>query len=240
MIPVPKPTKFIDEIEEILRELEKAINSEPIKSLWPKLSKENVFNRRFSGLLDAFSDVKCVAERLTENIEQLIIIERKNRSNEKIDQDLMKKAHELSTQNKTDLKNLYVNSKIFLDEYTNLIRFIFDWRGIGNKSVTSFFNDLEKYNGENKDILLFKEKCLGRLRAIKVYITDYRDEKIVHNQQKHKQDTQWFLNNMNGEIRFIGGGRPSITPQEVLFIVVNYIDDSATFCIEWLNRKIKK
>jgi len=92
-------------------------------------------------------------------------------------------------------------------------------------------------NGD-KGISAFKENCVEKLKAVDVYITDYRDNKVVHNQQRHKQGTQWFLNNMNGEVKFVGGDRSSITPQEVLFIVIEYVDASSQFCIKWLSNQI--
>jgi hypothetical protein len=234
-IPVPRPTKFIIETQEILNEFSKGVNSDDVKKVFSKIHKNNIFNKRFSGVLDAFSDLKSVTERIEENIEQSIKIERELQESKEINQELHGKADKLTAQNQTDLKTLYIYSKIFLDEYTNLLKFIFDWRGIGDKSVTSFYKSLKKYKGKDETILGFKECCQGKLQVVDVYITEYRDTKIVHNQQKHKQDTQWFLNNMNGEIRFIGGGRPSITPQEILFIVVEYVDDSTRYCLEWLN-----
>jgi hypothetical protein len=164
-------------------------------------------------------------------------IEGQIQKQKEIDQELHREASRLTAQNKTDLRTLYVNSKIFLDHYTNLIRFIFNWRGIGDKSVTNFYNSLDRYGGNDKSIIAFKNKCLKKLKAVDVFITEYRDKKVVHNQSKHKETTECFLNNMNGEIRFLGGGRPSITPQEILFIVVEYVDASSNFCIEFLSRQ---
>ena len=223
-IPSVKPIKFTYETEEILKHFSLELNSDIAKINFPRLHKENIFNKRFSGVLTTFSDVKSVTERITNNIQASM----------KSDSE----GDNLTAQIQTDLKTLYVNSKIFLDEYTSLLRFIFNWRGIGDKSVTSFYNSLEKYDGKDAGILAFKESCLKKLKAVNVYITEYRDKKVVHNQQRHKQDTEWFLNNMNGEVRFVGGGRPSITPQEILFIVVEYVDDSSKYCIEWLSNQI--
>lgn len=238
MIPTVKPTKFIYEIEEALKHFSAELNSDIAKSNFPRLHKDNTFNRRFSGVLSTFTDVKSVAERMTDNIQASLSLESKIQKTKEIDQEQHRTASKITAQNQTDLRTLYINSKIFLDEYTNLLRFIFNWRGIGDKSITSFYNSIEKYNGQDKDILAFKESCLGKLKAVNVYITDYRDKKVVHNQQRHKQDTEWFVNNMNGEIRFVGGGRPSITPQELLFIVIEYVDTSSQFCISWLSNQI--
>ncbi len=233
-----KPTKFTYEIEEILKHFSSELNSEVAKNNFLKLHKDNAFNKRFSSMLDTFADVKSVTERLTENIQLSMKLGSKTQKEKEINQELHKQENKITSQNKTDLRTLYVNTKIFLDHYTNLLRFIFSWSGIGDKSVTNFYNSLEKYNGKDEDIIAFKEQCLGKLKAIDTFITTYRDKKIVHNQSKHKEVTEWFLNNMNGEIRFIGGGRPSITPQEILFITVEYIDASSKFCIEWLSNKI--
>lgn len=238
MLPSVKPTKFTYETEEILKHFSSELNSDFAKKSFPRLHKDNAFNKRFSGVLDTFADVKSVTERLTENIQASMKLEGQIQRREDIDQKQHRQASKLTAQNKSDLRTLYVNSKIFLDHYTNLLRFIYNWRGIGDKSVTNFYNSLANYTGNDESVLAFKECCLNKLKAVDVYITEYRDKKIVHNQSKHKEVTEWFLNNMNGEIRFIGGGRPSITPQEVLFIVVEYIDASTKCCIEWLSSQI--
>lgn len=238
MFPTVKPTKFTYEIEEALKHFSSELNSDLAKMNFPRLHKDNTFNRRFSGVLSTFADVKSVTERMTENIQTSMTLESKIQKNEEIDQEKHRTSSKLTSQNQTDLRTLYVNSKIFLDEYTNLLRFIFNWRGIGDKSVTNFYKSLEKYDGQDEGILDFKESCLKKLKAVNVYITEYRDKKVVHNQQRHKQGTEWFLNNMNGEIQFIGGGRSSITPQELLFIVIEYVDASSQFCIEWLSNQI--
>lgn len=238
MIPTVKPTKFTYEIEEILKHFSNELNSDLAKKSFLRLHKDNAFNKRFSGVLDTFADVKSVTERLTDNIQSSMKVEGQIQKKEQIEQGLHYQASKLTAQNKSDLRTLYVNSKIFLDHYTNLLRFIFNWRGIGDKSVTNFYNSLEKYNGNDESILTFRECCLNKLKAVDVYITNYRDKKVVHNQSKHKEVTEWFLNNMNGEIRFLGGGRPSITPQEILFIVVEYVDASSKCCIDWLSTQI--
>ncbi len=237
-IPTVKPTKFTFEIEEALQHFSSELNSDLAKANFPRVHKDNTFNKRFSGVLGTFSDIKSVTERMTDNIQASMTLEGQMQKEKNIDQEKQRIASRLTAQNQTDLKTLYINSKIFLDEYTNLLRFIFNWRGIGDRSVTNFYNSLEKYSGQDAGILAFKECCLNKLKAVNVYITEYRDTKVVHNQQRHKQDTEWFLNNMNGEVRFIGGGRPSITPQELLFIVIEYVDTSSQFCIEWLSNQI--
>lgn len=238
MFPTVKPTKFTYETEEALEHFSSELNSDIAKLNFPRLHKDNAFNKRFSGVLSTFADVKSVTERMTDNIQASMKLESLIQKNKEIDQEQHRAASILSAQNQTDLRTLYVNSKIFLDEYTNLLRFIFNWSGIGDRSVTNFFHSLEKYNGQDKGILAFKECCINKLKAVDVYITGYRDDKVVHNQRRHKQDTEWFLNNMNGEIRFVGGGRPSITPQELLFIVIEYVDTSSQFCIKWLSNQI--
>ena len=48
MPPVVKPTKFIFEIEEILKTLSTELNSDLVKTNFPKLHKDNIFNKRFS------------------------------------------------------------------------------------------------------------------------------------------------------------------------------------------------
>lgn len=235
MFPTVKPTKFTYEIEEVLKYLSSDLNSDIVKLHFPRLHKDNAFNKRFSGVLESFADIKSVTERITENIQTSILIERQIQQNEDIDQDLHRKADKLNSQNKTDLKTLYVNTKIFLDEYTHLLSWIFNWRGIENSSITKFYNSLEKYDGDDTNIIQFKDSCFNKMKAVDVFITDYRDKEVVHNGDKHKQKTKWFFNEMNGGIRFIGGNRPSITPQDILFITVEYIDCSSHFCLDWLS-----
>jgi len=239
MLPPVKTTKFTDKTDDLLKKLSNRINIDKIKASFKRLHKENIFNIRFSGVLDAFSDFQTTAERLEKNIERSIKVGREIYSEiykeDEMDQELRRKAHNLTKQNKADLRHLYVNAKIFLDEYTGLLRFIFNWRDIGDRSITRFYNSLNKYNGSDKDILSFKESCIEKLKAIDVYITKYRDDKIIHNQQKHKQETEWFRNEMDGRIRFIGGDRPSLTSQEIAFVVMQYIECSQKFCLKWLD-----
>lgn len=229
-----RPTKFTYEIREVLNDFSKEVNSEKIKPYHPRIHKNNVLNKRFLGVYESFLDLESVTERLEEGIKQSIEIESKIQSQMEIDQELHKKSSRLTGQNKADLKTIYINSKIFLDDYVSLLRHIFNWRSVGDRSVTNFYNDLEKYNGDDRGVLAFKKICLKKLKAIDVYVTNYRDDEVVHNQKKHKSKTKWFLNNMNGEIMFFGGSRPSLTPQEILFVVVEFVDHSARFCIKWL------
>lgn len=216
MLPQVKTTKFVGETKDLLDELSKKINSDIVKKCFKRLHKENIFNRRFSGVLDSFTDLQTTVERLEKNIEQSIKVGREIykeiHRGDKINQELHRESDNLTKQNKADLRHFYVNAKIFLDDYTALLRFIFDWRSVGDRSITGFYESLKKYSGPDKDILSFKKSCITKLKAVDVYITNYRDKKVVHNQRKHKQDTEWFRNEMNGGIRFIGGDLPSLTP----------------------------
>lgn len=238
MFPTVKPTKFTFEIEEILKHFSSEINSDLAKKNFPKLHKDNAFNKRFSAVLSNFSDVNSVTERLTENIQASMNIERQLQKDEKADKEIHIKSSKLTSQNKSDLKILYVNTKIFLDEYTSMLCWIFGWRGIENSSITKFYKSLEKYNGNDSSILFFKEKCFAKIKDVDDNITLYRDKKVVHDREKHKEPTVWFMNEMNGAIRFAGGNMQSLTPQEILFIAVEYIDCSSRFCIEWLSSQI--
>ena len=66
------------------------------------------------------------------------------------------------------------------------------------------------------------------IKAVDLFITQYRDDDVVHNHKGHKQ-TIWFMNYMNEDVRFIGGSRPSITPKELIFVLSNYISSTAIF-----------
>lgn len=238
MFQTVKPTKFTYEIEEILKDFSYELNSEISKTNFPRLHDNNSFNRRFSAVLSNFSDVSSVTERLTENIQVSMNTERQLQKNEKVDKEVHLKSSKLTSQNQSDLKILYVNTKIFLDEYTSMLCWIFNWRSIENSSITKFYKSLEKYNGNDNSILSFKEKCFTKVKDVDDNITRYRDKKVVHNREKHKEPTVWFLNEMNGAIRFTGGNMQSLTPQEILFIAVEYIDCSSRFCIDWLSSQI--
>ena len=54
----------------------------------------------------------------------------------------------------------------------------------------------------------------------------------MHNQQKHKENTLWFVNEMDGRISFQGGERSSATPQEVAFLVSYFVQHSRDFILE--------
>ncbi len=223
----------LKEIYENIRKLESLINT---KNDLTRIHKDNVFNRRFSVVLSDFSDLETIGMRLNKNIPEVETLQRiiqkrfKSEDKDRITdegQRLHQESDKINRENQVDFKCLYIFSKIFLDQYTTLIKLLFNWRGIGDKSITSFYNSLEKYKGEEEQIISFKDSCLKRLKAIDVFVTEYRDQYVVHDQTKHK-DTRWFLNDMTGSVRFIGG-RPSITPQELVFVVSNYIKDSVTF-----------
>ncbi|MFA7169343.1 MAG: hypothetical protein WC178_00645 [Candidatus Paceibacterota bacterium] len=238
MLPTVKPTKFTYELKEILNSFSKDVNLKVGNEGFERLYKENIFNKRFSGVLDTFVDIESVVERITNNIQSSIIVERQLQKEGTTDQSLCEQASKLTSQNKTDLKTLYVYTKIFLDRYSVFLIWIFAWRGIKNSSITEFYKSLKKYDGLDITILKFKECCFGKIEAIDDYITEYRDKEVVHNGDYHKQKTKWFMNGMNGEIKYIGGNRSSLTPQEILFLVVEYVDCSSQFCLEFLNTEI--
>jgi len=59
-------------------------------------------------------------------------------------------------------------------------------------------------------------------------ITQYRDNFIIHNQTKHKE-TSWFINEMQGEIRFDNGKKPSITQKQLIYVLSEYIHSTISF-----------
>jgi hypothetical protein len=205
-----------------------------------RIHNNNTFNKRFSSMLSSFSDFEILGIRLEINIKEnetlSEIIQNRNTTEDKNiitdqGQKLRREQDWLMRQNLVDFKSLYIFAKIFLDQYTSMIRYIYNWRYIGDKSITNFSNDLKKYNGNDKTILLFKEKILNKLHAVNIFITEYRDKYIVHNQIKHKQTTEWFLTDMKGGVRFIGGERPSITPIELIFVVSGHIVNTLDFIL---------
>ena len=223
----------LDDINKDLREVETHVNA---KKDLERIHKDNQFNRRFSNLLGAFSDLDAVGRRLEDNISKVEDLNRKIQARFKLEdkdqimeegQRLHRESDKINHQNQADFKSLYFFAKIFSDKYTALLRFLFNWRGIGDKSVTNFYNDLEKYKDDDPQVILFKEACLNRLRAIDIFITQYRDKYIANDQTGHKE-TKWFMTDMEGGVRFIGG-RSSITPKDLIFVVSGYISDTAKF-----------
>lgn len=223
----------LKEMNKNIKDLQSFVNT---KKAIKRIHKGNIFNRKFSAILTTFSDFETIAERLEENIINSEILEREIQRRNQIQdkekitiegQNLRKKSDKLTKQISVDFRSLYIFSKIFLDEYITLIRFLFDWRGIGEKSITNFYHDLDKYDNPDSQILLFKKTCLNRLKAINIFITGYRDEYIVHDRSKYK-DTRWFLQEMQGDVRFLGK-RPSITPKEIVFVVGGYVLDTLNF-----------
>lgn len=199
-----------------------------------RLHRDNLFNRRFSAMLSSYSDFETVALRLERMIAQNQILERqiqyemrgkKNIPDEL--QPLMKDAHRMNKENQVDFKGLYIFAKIFLDEFTSLVGFMHNWRGISTRSVTSLYKALEKYVDRDKKIITFKNKCFNRLKAVNVFITQYRDNYIVHDKTEHKE-TRWFLNDMQGGVQIIGG-RASITPVQLVFVVARYVMDTIDY-----------
>lgn len=109
---------------------------------------------------------------------------------------------------------------------------------MSNESVTKFFHSLKKYKGSDSLADKFIKEYLGKLKAIDIFLTSYRDDFIVH---AHLEDINgtWFINEMNGEIRFVHSHRPSVTPEELVFVAKNYIGLSSRFIIDnW--KKISK
>lgn len=201
-----------------------------------RIHRDNQFNRRLSAVLGSFSDIETLSTRLEKNINTVEEIERQIQKRitkedkeiiQKDGQKLRKEADKINKQNMVDFKALYAFAKVFLDDYTRLIRFIFNWRDIGDSSVTNFYKSLNEYNGEDQQVILFKEECFNRIKAADVFITQYRDDYIIHNQRKHKE-TSWFINEMQGDIRFVGG-RPSITPKQLIYVLSGYVCSVAAF-----------
>lgn len=201
-----------------------------------RLHRNNSFNKRYSVVLSSLVDVEVIIIRLQRNLEKLAKISREiNKRNQKEDkeviskegQGLRKEGGELQKETLVDFRCAYIFLKIFFDKHVSLLRFLFNWRGVGDKSVTNFYNDLNSYNKIDEDVIAFKEKCLDRLKAIDVFITQYRDDYIVHDQTSHKDIARWVI--FEGNSMRIFGKRPSITPKEMVLILANYIYDTTEF-----------
>jgi len=227
-------------IKESLGALAKKINKN--KRL-ERIHRGNVFNKIFSVTLSSLEDVLVLAERLDSHISKSIEIERaiqqRNREEDKDEiteegQRLRKIVDKLTRANQTDFKALYVFSKIFLDKYTKLFYFLLPWRNVSSRSVTAFFHSLEKYKGEDPLAITFIEKYLNKLESVDIFLTSYRDKFVVHAELDNISGT-WFVNEMNGSVRFVHPKQPSVTPQELVFVATNYVVLSSKFIIDnWL------
>ena len=207
-----------------------------------RLKKDNQLNRRISAVLNSFYDLETIAIRLKRNIALVQVVERniqlRNKKEDKdvissIGQKLRKEAECINRENFLDLKILHVVVKIFLDDFTELLRFIFSWRDIGDRSITKFYNSLKKYSGTDDNVILFKKNNFDIIEKIINSIVDYRDNGVVHNQQKHKQ-TIWSINDMRGNIKQVavlspGVENSSLNQNDLFKLLFNYLDSSISF-----------
>lgn len=207
-----------------------------------RLNKDNQFNRRISVVLHSLYDSETIAIRLKRNIALVQIVERniqlRNKKEDKdvissIGQKLRKEAECINRENFLDLKILHVVIKIFLDDFTELLRFIFNWRDIGDRSITKFYNSLKKYSGTDDNVILFKKNNFDIIEKIINSIVDYRDNGVVHNQQKHKQ-TIWSINDMRGNIKQVavlspGFENSSLNQNDLFKLLFDYLDSSISF-----------
>lgn len=204
-----------------------------------RIHKDNSFNRRFSVVLESFSDVETLALRLQENIKKVEDFNReiqvRNLKEDAVTifeegQVLRRELDKIDNNNRVDLKSIHIFTKIFLDHYTSLFKFIFNWPGISDRSITSFNESLKVYSGTNFQVIDFKKSCEGLLEEIFNLITDYRDKSIVHNQTGHKE-TKWFLTDVNGGVQLIGKQK-SLTPEQVINLTQRYIQSTVNFLLK--------
>ena len=187
--------------------------------------KDNVFNKKFSVIFSAFEDFSVFAERLNESSKESILVQRairqrlQHEDQEQISdggQNLRRRLSEIDRYDCADFKALYVFSKRFLDQYIDLlstvlpfgmedIRFKNRYR---NPSISVLYKALDEYSGENKIIQGFKNRCLKSFKAVDVYLTQYRNQYIIHQDVDASVGT-WFMSDTNGDVRFISK-RPSI------------------------------
>ncbi len=240
IIPSPKPSKFSYEIKEILDLLYISINTQEIKYKFPRLHVNNEFNKRFSGVLDAFDDIEVSVKRLTKNIQESITTNSEIQRNTLVTPDVHERAIQAANENKTDLKTIHVQAKIFLDRYNALVLFILGWTIPEScyKSIGEFNKWLADYGGSEDSVLRYKKSCERALDDIYVYITKFRNNSVVHrNEDIALGKTEWFENDMLGSVRLVGGNHNSVSPQEVLFLTVEYIDLTTKFCLNKISPK---
>lgn len=100
----------------------------------------------------------------------------------------------------------------------------------GNPSVSILYRNLDLFREQNIVINGFNDRCLKRLKAVDVFLTQYRDQHIIHQNVDASVGT-WFLSDTNGDIRFIGN-LPSVTPKELVFVVRNFVTESIGFIMD--------
>ncbi|MFA5210995.1 MAG: hypothetical protein WC414_00635 [Patescibacteria group bacterium] len=210
-----------------------------------KYNKGNKLNRRISVVLRSFYDIETIFTRLERNI---FLFERNEREIQKenninntineLGQILRKKSEAINRENSLDLKCLYIFIKIFLDDFTELFRSLYDWRDIGDRSITKFYNKLKVYSGDDERVKKFKDKNLPMLKEIIDSIVNYRNVDIVHNQKKHKQCT-WFMSDMRHNVKQVACSKTdeeivessSLNQGELINMLFDYIN-SCLFFIE--------
>lgn len=232
--------ELASQVEEIKASLDALANKINENKELGRVHRGNAFNKIFSVILSSFEDVLVFAERLDSHISKSIeterVIQQRNKKEDKDEiteegQRLRKIADKLTRTNQTDFKALYIFLKIFLDKYTKLFYFLLPWRDISNRSVTAFFHSLKKYKGKDPLALAFIEEYLKRLKAVDVSLTSYRDKFVVHAEFNNISGT-WFINEMNGSIRFVHPKRLSISPQKLIFVAKNYVVLSSKFIVD--------
>lgn len=211
----------------------------------PRIHKENMFNKGHSVILSSFDEIKTLALRLGLNTVQWVEQERKvqkmpawqNTKSGRYPDEVqieMRKSDQFMKEVKVDFKALYLFSKIFLDQYAKFLYFINPVDGIRSGTVEKFLNSIKESNDE------FYTKFLKELGDTADHIlnklTFYRSKKIEHAQILN-EDT-WFINDMRGGIaiqhvdRNNGESISTITPQELLSLVLNFSKTASGFMIK--------
>jgi len=210
----------------------------------PRIHKENMFNKGHSMILSSFDEIKTLSSRLGINIEQWVDQERKvqrmpewqnTKSGRYPDevQTEMRRSDQLMKEVRVDFKALYLFSKIFLDQYAKFLHFINPRDGIRSGTVEKFLNSM-KESGDDFYTQFLKD--LGdTVDQVVNKLTFYRSKKIEHVQILN-EDT-WFMNDMRGGIaiqhvdRNNGESISTITPQELLTLVLNFSKTASEFMI---------
>jgi len=227
-----------------LKELKKCVNAQ--KEL--ACHRDNLFNRHYTRLLSLFSDLQVTVNRLDENTKKIDpitnIIQFKNLEEDRFfisdeGQKLRNEWVKLSLKMQTDLKALYLFSKIFIDDFVGLVVLILDIKnkGIlfttkqGGYSVGVFYRSLIKYSGTNMVIRDFIIQNLDVLKAVEVYLSAYRNNYIQHLDTTGVKETKWTSHSHDGSIKFLGS-RSSLTPKELTFVVHGCIEKIINFILE--------
>jgi len=183
------------EIIDKIKELSNAFTS--CKSL-ARLHEENRFSKHISFLLGGWNDFLVFWERVEKetaecrDLSTRIISRNEEGDKEKItelDQKLRRRENDIMRCLNADTKALFIFSKIFLDNFIQLIAFVLgNPRDIATRSISEFTKSLEKKSQGQENSLVndYAEEFLPDLRNICDHLVYYRNQYIEHDKMNQR------------------------------------------------------